>query len=174
MTRLAKWSLLDHRLFYYVNRYSHWRICYWWARLCSASGDGFVYCAAAVVLWRLNWLGPLKVLALGFALERCVYFIAKPIFRRDRPAVALAHYQAFIQPADKFSFPSGHSSAAFLFATVWHLADAQFSFLVFIWAANIALSRVMLGVHFISDVIAGAGIGILIGMGCFQAFEVQA
>ncbi|HMW49405.1 MAG TPA: phosphatase PAP2 family protein, partial [Cellvibrionaceae bacterium] len=153
---------------------SHSRLFYWWARLCSASGDGLIYGAAAVGLWRLQMFNPLKVLALGFALERCVYLIAKPVFRRNRPAAALTHYKAFIQPADTFSFPSGHSSAAFLFATVWHIADAGYSFIAFIWAANIAFSRVMLGVHFISDVIAGAIIGVLIGMGCYQLLEVQA
>lgn len=173
MTRLAKWSLLDHRLFYFVHRFSHFRLFYWWARLCSASGDGFIYCAAALGLWRLQLMNPLKVLAVGFVLERCIYFIAKPVFRRNRPAAALARYKAFIQPADTFSFPSGHSSAAFLFATVWHISDAGFSFLAFIWAANIAFSRVMLGVHFISDVIAGAVIGIVIGMGCYQLLGMQ-
>ncbi len=167
MTRLAKWSLLDHRLFYFVHRYSHLRPLYWWARLCSASGDGFIYCAAAVILWRFQLIKPLTVLAVGFALERCVYFIAKPLIRRDRPAVALNQYQAFIKPVDTFSFPSGHSSAAFLFASIWQLTDIQYSFIAFIWAANVAFSRVMLGVHFISDVIAGALIGMLIGLGCF-------
>lgn len=129
------------------------------------SGDGVVYCAAAIGLWRLNLIGPLKLLALGFVLERCVYFCAKPLFRRDRPAQALPHFKASIKPADKFSFPSGHSSAAFLFATFLYSLDMNLGLLAFIWATNVALSRVMLGVHFISDVAAGALIGVGIGVG---------
>ncbi|HRH77426.1 MAG TPA: phosphatase PAP2 family protein [Cellvibrionaceae bacterium] len=171
MTRLAKWSLLDHRLFYCVHRFSQVRLIYWWARICSASGDGFIYGVAALGLWRLQLGNPLKALALGYAIERCIYFIAKPLFRRNRPAAALPHYTPFIQPADKFSFPSGHSSAAFLFATVWHIGELGYSAIAYLWAANIAFSRVMLGVHFISDVVAGAIIGTLIGVGCFELLE---
>lgn len=171
MTRLAKWNLLDHRLFYFVHRCTDSKSWYWWARFCSVSGDGFVYCAAAIGFWRFSLFGPLKLLALGFALERCVYFIAKPLVRRNRPAAALPHFKASIDPADKFSFPSGHSSAAFLFATILYLSDYSFSALAFLWAANVALSRVMLGVHFISDVVAGALIGIGIGIGCNEFLE---
>ncbi|MEY4590298.1 MAG: hypothetical protein RL497_2374, partial [Pseudomonadota bacterium] len=166
MTRLAKWNLLDHRLFYFVHRYTHSRSLYWWARLCSISGDGFVYFAAAFGLWQQGLNNQLRVLAISFAIERCIYFFAKPLFRRNRPAVALSHFKAAIKPADKFSFPSGHSSAAFMFATFVYYLDVNLGFLAFIWAVNIALSRVVLGVHFISDVMAGALLGIGIAIGC--------
>ncbi|RYZ94980.1 MAG: phosphatase PAP2 family protein [Moraxellaceae bacterium] len=173
MTRLDKWNLLDHRLFYFVHRRAHSRLFYWWARLCSISGDGLIYVAAALGLWRFNLLGPLKLLALGFTIERSVYFFAKPTFRRRRPSAALPQYTALIQPADAFSFPSGHSSAAFLFATCVYLLDVNLSLLAFIWAANIAVSRVMLGVHFISDVVAGALIGVAIAISCSQFVELS-
>lgn len=106
----------------------------------------------------------LKFLALGFAIERSIYFIAKPLVRRDRPAVALPNFTAFIKPADKFSFPSGHSSAAFFFASFLYVLDLDPYGAGFLWAINIAASRVFLGVHFISDVLAGALIGVLIAL----------
>ena len=86
MTRLAKWSLLDHRLFYCVHRFSQVRLIYWWARICSASGDGFIYGVAALGLWRLqlgnpqkHWRSVMQLSAVSILLPN-LYFgvIAQP------------------------------------------------------------------------------------------------
>lgn len=172
MTLLTKWNLLDHRLFCLVHRFSHLKLLYWWARICSFSGDGLVYIVSALGLYQFKMTPQLKILALGFAIERSIYFIAKPLIRRDRPAVALPNFTAFINPADKFSFPSGHSSAAFLFASFLYSTNIDPYGVGFMWAINIAASRVFLGVHFISDVLAGALIGLLIALGLNMLTEL--
>ena len=68
----------------------------------------------------------------------------------------------FLKPSDEFSFPSGHTTAAFLFATAASHCFPALTLVLFSWAALIGLSRVMLRVHFVSDVLAGMLLGTLI------------
>ena len=49
--------------------------------------------------------------------------------------------------ADKFSFPSGHTSAAFMLVTSLTMVYQQGEALLYAWAVGVALSRVILGVH---------------------------
>jgi undecaprenyl-diphosphatase len=66
-------------------------------------------------------------------------------------------------PLDKFSFPSGHTLHAVVFTVVALSYFPQLSFLLVPFTLMVALSRVVLGLHYPSDVIAGALIGSLIG-----------
>jgi undecaprenyl-diphosphatase len=69
------------------------------------------------------------------------------------------NFDAWIVPSDKFSFPSGHTAAAFLFAWMIHTIYPTFSVIAFIWAALVGLSRVLQGVHYPTDIVAGAALG---------------
>ena len=51
-------------------------------------------------------------------IERPAYFIFKNFFKRNRPQAALKNFQSLITPSDQFCFPSGHTSAALLFAVI--------------------------------------------------------
>jgi len=62
-------------------------------------------------------------------------------------------------PSDKFSLPSGHSAGAFVVATILTMYFPAFMAVWFIWAAGVAASRVIVGVHYPADVIVGAVIG---------------
>lgn len=73
-------------------------------------------------------------------------------------------FEALIKPSDQFSFPSGHTMAAFLLATLVHLSFDASAVGVYLWAILVGCSRVVLGVHFPSDVVAGAVIGVLIAL----------
>ncbi len=84
----------------------------------------------------------------------------KYTINRDRP------YKTYPDIAQKMdvvspSFPSGHTSAAFATATSISLAYPEWYFIVpsFAWAGTVAFSRMDLGVHYPSDVLAGALIG---------------
>mgnify|MGYP006265803521 FL=1 len=97
-------------------------------------------------------------LLLGFALERPIYFVLKNLFRRNRPYVAL-NTQNFVTPGDRFSFPSGHTSAAFLVATVTSSFTPSLTPILFCWASLVGMARVVLGVHFPTDTLIGALMG---------------
>ncbi|KAH1075026.1 hypothetical protein J1N35_027354 [Gossypium stocksii] len=89
--------------------------------------------------------------------------------------------------ADNFSFPSGHASRVMFLATLFHLIyqnqgglishfilrwvkfePGLFLFGVWVWAILTAISRVLLGRHFLSDVLAGASVGVLEGIVAFR------
>ena len=90
----------------------------------------------------------------------------KPLVSRARPWVVMAKFQTLLTSSDPNSFPSGHTCAAFAFAAAvcltapkrWMKAAAVIA------AILMGLSRLYVGVHFPSDVLAGAVIGTLCGL----------
>lgn len=140
------------------------RIC----RCISRSADGYFYIIAGVIFLFLEQWAQAKVLALGFVLERSFYFYLKNKLKRNRPQQTIPGFKSIIQPSDKFSFPSGHTSAAFL---MLGLMSAFYPFLLaplFIWSVLVGLSRVMLGVHFPTDIVAGAIMGYSLSQLCLS------
>ena len=133
----------------------------------SKTADGFYYPAIPLALWLADSpraFPVLMALCFAFSIERPLYFVLKRSCKRHRPADILPGFDSFIVPSDKFSFPSGHTSGAFLMATV---LTAFFPMLIpacFVWASTVALSRIFLGVHFPTDTLVGALLGSGIGL----------
>ena len=130
------------------------------SRLVSRTGDGPLYAVLAAALW---WQGEaqrdvVQVALLAFAAELPLYLLLKNALRRQRP-VGLP---VFITPSDRYSLPSGHTAAAFLMATVLAASFPLWAPLLFLWAILVGASRLLLGVHYLSDLVAGA----LLGGGC--------
>ncbi|HDY92507.1 MULTISPECIES: phosphatase PAP2 family protein [Pseudoalteromonas] len=133
----------------------------------SKSGDGGLYILICLAVWWLSnneqhQLLPVTIL-IGFAIERPIYLLAKNRFARIRPCDCLVT-NAYIVPSDKFSLPSGHSAAAFLVAIILSHFFPEYALLLFSWATGVAMSRVVLGVHFPADIIIGATIGSFCGL----------
>lgn len=134
-------------------------------KIVSKSGDGYLYLLLGSLLWAFEpKYGKvfLYTSILAYALELPVYIILKKLFKRQRPCDFFYNFQSHITPADKFSLPSGHTAAAFLMASLLTHFYPSVALIVYPWACMIGLSRVMLGVHYPSDIIAGAALGLTI------------
>jgi undecaprenyl-diphosphatase len=136
-------------------------------RIVSASGNGYLYPLAPAVLFLLvpdKAITFLITALIAFALELPIYYIVKQKVRRDRPFKALNGIQNKVIPSDQFSFPSGHTAAACIMATVLTSFFPAAAVPIYLWAACVGLSRVYLGVHYPTDILAGAAMGLACAM----------
>jgi undecaprenyl-diphosphatase len=163
----------DHRLMRRVNR---WRAPRWvrlWMIYATWCGDGWLWYALGIVL--LIFGGPQRFEAVGaaalaVALGTTVFMLVKRASRRKRPCQLEPHCWATVLPPDQFSFPSGHSITAFAIAGSIGSFYPPLADCLLICAGCIAISRILLGMHFLSDVVVGSVIGALLGYGCFHLF----
>ena len=137
------------------------------ARLVSRLGDGPFDVALTLLIWWMDRQGgsefALTAMA-AYALEVPLFVLLKHLIKRPRPADALESLSAFIQPADRFSFPSGHTAAAFVMASLLCVFYPPVMLLALGLAVMVGLSRVLLGVHYPSDILAGATLGVSCAM----------
>jgi len=96
----------------------------------------------------------------------------KPLFSRPRPCWLDPSVRLLIPNETDFSFPSGHAMSSFAAATVLAMWKPLYKYCAYAVAGLIAFSRLYLYVHFPSDVIAGALIGILLGWLTYRLVEV--
>ncbi len=140
------------------------------ARYVSKTGDGQLYVLAGIIIVISQGLESLylQTVLLAFMIERPVYFVLKNGFKRNRPQAALKGFISLVTPSDQFSFPSGHTSAAFIFATVTGFFYPSIFAPLLIWAAMVGFSRVILGVHFPTDTLVGMCLGVGVAMYSFN------
>ncbi len=133
----------------------------------SHLGDGVYYLLLGIVLIYIEPAQGKAFFLTGlaaFAMELPAYAILKNAIKRSRPEDVIQEFVAYIIPSDKFSFPSGHTAAAFVMATLVGYFYPTYATWAFILAVLIGFSRVILGVHFISDILAGAVFGTVVAM----------
>jgi undecaprenyl-diphosphatase len=132
------------------------------SRQVSHTGDGHLYLLAGLAAYYFEKKFGTQFLETGliaFAIELPIYLVLKNLIKRDRPSVTLKNISAFIIPSDKFSFPSGHTAAAFLMASIASYYYPHLCYPCITYASLIGISRILLGVHYPSDIIAGACLG---------------
>ena len=153
---------VDAKLFLLLNRLHNYLRLERLLKAISFTGDGHCYVLLALLLpalySELDSLFPWVIL-LGFAIELPVYWVLKNSFKRRRPFIVVKALAPLLTPSDEFSFPSGHTAAAFMMACLVSVFVPQLTVFMYVWACLIGLSRVMLRVHFISDVLAGVALG---------------
>jgi len=142
-------------------------------RVVSRLGDGpfwYVLIFTPMVLDRVDGVAATANLALVGGIAALLYRRLKHWTKRPRPCAADPRIQAWIAPLDEYSFPSGHTLHAVSFSLVacaWY-PWASWFFVPF--TAAIALSRVVLGMHYPSDVFAAALIGGALAASSFALF----
>ena len=132
----------------------------------SALGPGGTIWLAieAVVAWRRSKWSDFVALAVALLLATIAAdWIVKPLVRRARPFDALPGVVVIGKRPNDSSFPSGHAANAFAGAVVLSSTRPRGRVAWWAIAAAIAYSRVYLGVHYPSDVAAGALIGAICG-----------
>jgi len=128
----------------------------------SRLGDGvfwYLLMAAMILVDGLDGLAASAHLAITGAAALTLYRALKRWTKRPRPFAADGRIRAWVAPLDEFSFPSGHTLHAVAFTVValaWYPALA---WLLVPFTASVALSRVVLGLHYPSDVAAATAIG---------------
>ena len=130
----------------------------------SKIGDGPLYILIGVALIFTPVEFSYHILLIGFlafAIELPVYFIVKKYVKRLRPFEQMQNINHLIAPPDKYSFPSGHTSAAFVMATLFSAFFNEVAFFLFLLASLIGFSRIYLRVHYPTDIFAGAALGII-------------
>lgn len=89
----------------------------------------------------------------------------KRFFKRGRPHLGIQGFEALAEIPDAFSFPSGHTATAVAVAVAFSGHGEFLGPLTAMLALGIGTSRVYLGAHYPLDVVAGAAIGVLAGVG---------
>ena len=174
MTReqaLSTLSAPDRRLMRRINRWSAPRWVRWWMLLATRAGNGWLWGLIGIaVLFSPDANRFRAIAAAGFAIT-CgilIFHRVKRIFCRMRPRDIEPHCWANIVTRDRFSFPSGHSTTAFAVALSLGSFYPEIMPLLLVLAANVAISRVVVGMHFLSDVLVGSGAGALLGYAAFR------
>jgi undecaprenyl-diphosphatase len=130
------------------------------------SGDSwFVLLAIGLEWWLGNayWITLAVALAIGVGVTALAVFLVKLMVRRPRPA---GEWGQLYRKTDPHSFPSGHAARAVMLAVVaLGVGPPWLGMVLAVWAPLVCLARVIMGVHYLSDVLAGALLGAVIGLG---------
>lgn len=165
----------DHRL---MRRIHRWLAPRWFrvVMICATrGGDGWLWYTLGLIL--LIYGGDHRFAAIGAGATSavagiCLFRALKHASRRKRPCEIEPHCWAKILPPDRYSFPSGHAITAFGVAVSIGLFYPQLEGCLLAAAFLIAGSRIILGMHFLSDVLAGSAIGAILGVTAFHIFSV--
>lgn len=134
--------------------------------LTYAGSFGLVWLVLALAIagrpWQRPWL-PTRVAATVLLAEAAQGSL-KLAVGRDRPPLANPEPETLVGLPHTHSFPSGHALVAFAAATVLAAAVPRLRWPLYALAALIAFSRVYVGVHYPGDVLAGAALGVVLGL----------
>ena len=159
-------STHDHRLMRRLNRWTPPRWMRLWMVAATRGGDGWLWYAVGVVVAFVG--GPerfraLLAAVLAVSVGIVLFLNLKRACGRKRPCAMEPHSWTTLLPPDQFSFPSGHAITAFSVAVSLATFYPVLLLGLLFCAFSVALSRILLGMHFLSDVVAGAAIGSVLG-----------
>ena len=128
------------------------------------SGDSWFWLAGLFILWLFSaqeWRERAVFLGVGLVIMATAVILLKFTIRRPRPE---GEWGSIYRITDPHSFPSGHAARSAALAVMGlGIGPAWFGIALMLWAPWVGVSRVALGVHYLSDVLAGWLVGVLMG-----------
>lgn len=142
------------------------------AAFLAHSGDSWFWAAALILFWFLSnsaWKQWEVVEFFGIAGLAGVVLAIKFLVRRERPQ---GQWGGIYRSTDPHSFPSGHAARSFLIAVIASAFGPMWLVVaLWVWAPLVALARVAMGLHYVSDVVAGAVLGVIVALIGLQIYQ---
>jgi len=174
-TFFQKIDKFEHNVCLYFNNFSRKKPIEHFFSIISRLGDGgFWY----TLMLGLFFFGGFKgyVVALGMALMAvinvAIYKSLKSRLVRERPYISFRDLSCGAPPLDQYSFPSGHTLHAVSFTVVCIYFFPLLAVLLIPVSILIAISRMVLGLHYPTDVVMGALIGMVMSLATIQAIAI--
>jgi len=129
------------------------------------SGDSWFWLLGLGLVWFYGsdfWQERAGTMAISILMTALFVLVIKFAVRRQRP---VGEWGEIYRKTDPHSFPSGHATRATMLSVLaLGLGPLWFGLLVLIWTPMVILARVAMGVHYLSDVVVGTLLGVLIGI----------
>lgn len=159
---------IDLAVFYFINHSLSFPILDKFFSILTSVNNWFI---AYVILLGITWvyggkrgkIAMIVTLIMITVTDQTGYRLLKEFFARPRPCQILTDVITPLGCTGTYSFPSNHALNNFAVATFFSFLFPQFRVILFITASLIAISRVYLGLHYPSDIIGGAVLGIIFG-----------
>ena len=144
-----------------------------WSEAAYNLGLGWVLITLCVLIWvwakrsgrpyhlRTAWVGALAVAVSGLATQVIKHLIGRPRPRMNLPPHMFTGYNL---DSDFHSMPSGHTATCFALAVILSARFPRYSWLFYGLSAGVGIGRVLAGSHYLSDVMAAAILGLLVGL----------
>jgi undecaprenyl-diphosphatase len=159
-----------------MRRMNRWRAPRWvrfWMIAATRMGDGWLWYGLGAILLVFGGAERFAAVSAAGAAGLTgvgIFKLIKLLSQRPRPCQFEPHCWSKVLPPDMFSFPSGHTMTAFSISLVVSYFYPSLEAPLFFLALSIAVSRIVLGMHFLSDVLAGAVLGVALGCASITAF----
>lgn len=141
------------------------------AAVLAHSGDSWFWLLGLGVIWLVGdaaWKSIALSLIAGILITATFVMLVKFSIRRQRP---VGEWGSIYRKTDPHSFPSGHAARAVMLGILTlHVGPSWLGWLLLAWAPLVGLARVAMGVHYLSDVVAGAVFGIVTGFSLYALF----
>ncbi|MEM8983581.1 MAG: phosphatase PAP2 family protein [Pseudomonadota bacterium] len=162
MITLAYVDAVESRLCVKINRFGSYKPVQAFFAMISRAGDWPFWVLIGVALFLMNGSAaarPAIHMVLTVAVGIWLYKALKGKLLRERPYVSNGHIVVGTPALDRYSFPSGHTQQAICLTTMLASYAPELLPIIVPFAVLVALSRVILGLHYPTDVLAGAAIG---------------